>query len=391
METLPRLRMQKGRTKRILEDHPWVFSNELQQVPPLPPGTLVMVDAPGGEPLGMGYYNPHSLIAVRWLQRGASGVDGDWLEVRLKRAVAMRERRYAGEDCARLVFSEGDDLPGLVVDRYGDALVLQTQTAGMEAMRSRVETALRDLLNPRVLVRKDDGSARELEGLERKVELVPEGAADTADVNYLGLRLSVPLARGQKTGLFLDQRDNVRAFLGLMPPGARVLDAFCYLGVWGMTALKAGAASAQFVDASGEACEAVQRGLKANDLPDCDIHRGDALQVLEVLRAKGERFDAVILDPPAFARSRKHLTEALKAYRRINELAISLVAKGGMLVSCSCSHHVSREDFRGALAQAASRSKRRIRLLAFRGQAADHPVLLRFPEGEYLKCAILEM
>lgn len=391
MDNLPRLRLQKGRAKRLLEDHPWVFSNEIQRVPPLPPGSLVMVDGPGGEPLGMGTYNPHSLIAVRWLQRGASGVDGDWLEVRLKRAVAMRDRRYAGEDCARLVFSEGDDLPGLVVDRYGDALVLQTQTAGMEAMRPRVEEALRDLLNPRVLVRKDDTAARELEGLERRVELVPEDAAETVEVDYLGLRLSVPLAHGQKTGLFLDQRDNVRAFLDLLPPGARVLDAFCYLGVWGMAALKAGASSAQFVDASGEACEAVQAGLKTNGLPDCDIHKGDAPQVLETLRAQGQRFDAVILDPPAFARSKKHLPEALKAYRRLNELAISLVAKGGLLVSCSCSHHVSREDFRGVLAQAAARSKRRIRLLAFRGQAADHPVLLRFPEGEYLKCAILEM
>ena len=206
---------------------------------------------------------------------------------------------------------------------------------------------------------------------------------------YLGLELEVPLTRGQKTGLFLDQRDNVRAFLRHLKPGARVLDVFSYIGVWGMTALKAGAASAQFVDSSSSACEAVEEGLDRNGLPDCDIHRGDAPHVLQELRAQGLRFDAVVVDPPAFARSRKHLPEALKAYRRLNELAIPLVVEGGLLVSCSCSHHVSREDFRQALAQAASKTRRRARLLEFRGQSLDHPVLLNFPEGEYLKCAIL--
>jgi 23S rRNA (cytosine1962-C5)-methyltransferase len=239
-------------------------------------------------------------------------------------------------------------------------------------------------------VRKDDGATRALEGLGRSVAVRPEGAEATAEAEYLGLRLQIPLAEGQKTGLFLDQRDNVRAFLSRLPAGAKVLDVFCYLGVWGMAALKAGAASAEFVDASQEACEAVEEGLARNGLPESTIHRGDALQVLQALRAQGKKYDAVVVDPPAFARSKKHLPEALKAYRRLNELAMPLVARGGLLVTCSCSHHVARDEFREMLARASARS-RRARLLEFRGQAADHPVFLHFPEGEYLKCALLGM
>lgn len=390
-EKLPRLRLQKSREKRIRSGHPWVFSNELQPVPELPPGALVLVDDPAGEPLGLGYYNPHTLIAVRWLQRGAAPLAEDWLEARLAAAVARREVLYPGEQCARLVFGEADGLPGLVVDRYGDALVTQTLTAGMEVLRPRVEEALRALLRPRVLVRKDDSPMRELEGLARSADVDPEGAETEAPVRYLDLNLDVPLVEGQKTGLFLDQRENVRAFRGFAGPGMAVLDVFCYQGVWGMAALKAGTASCDFVDASLPACERLEKTLEANALPDCEIHNGDAFDVLATLRRGGRKFDAVVVDPPAFAKSKKHLPEALKGYQRLNELAIPLVKPGGLLVSCSCSHHVSREDFREVLRAAAARSRREATVLDFRGQAPDHPVLLSFPEGEYLKAAFLRL
>lgn len=388
-QELPRLSLRSGRLPRVRSGHPWVFSNELESVPKLEPGSLVEV-ACGAEVLGTGYFNPGSLIALRWLKRGGAPLEADWLERRLAAAVAARRDLYPGDDCARLVFSEGDGLPGLVVDRYGDALALQVHTAGMERLRPRVEAALRALLNPRVLARRDDAPVRELEGLPRTTSLDPEGAAPP-EATYLGLRFRPDLLGAQKTGLFLDQRENVRALLDLLPPGARVLDVFSYAGAWGLAALKAGAREVQFVDASRPACEAVEANLRLNGLPDCEIHCGDAFEVLGALRREGQEFDAVVVDPPAFAKSKKHLPEALQAYRRINRQAAALVKPGGLLAACSCSHHVSREEFREVLRDALAKAGREARLLAFRGAAADHPVLLNFPEGDYLKCAILRL
>lgn len=390
-DKLPRLRLQKDRLKRILSGHPWVFSNELQSVPELPPGTVVAVDAPGGEPLGWGYYNPHTLIAVRWLKRGAEALPEDWVERRVEAAVDRRETLYPGESCVRLLYGEADGLPGFVADRYADALVLQTSTAGAEALRERVEEALRSRLSSRLLVRKDDSPLREMEGLPRRVEHEPREEAPARRAEYLGLKLDVPLAEGQKTGLFLDQRENATAFLAHLRPGGSVLDVFCYLGVWGLAALKARAGAAEFVDDSRAACERVESALSLNGLPDCEIHNGDAFDVLPALRRAGRSFDAVVCDPPAFAKSKKHLPEAEKAYRRLNELALSLVKPGGLLVTCSCSYHMQREAFREIVAQAAARSRREAVLLESRGQAPDHPVMLSFPEGEYLKCLFVRV
>lgn len=388
---LPRLRLQKGREKRVRSGHPWIFSNELQAVPPLAPGIIVAVDDPGGEPMGLGYYNPHTLIAVRWLQRGGDELPERWVEERIERAVERRRALYPGEDCARLIFGEADGLPGLVADRYGSSLSVQVLTAGMERLRPRVEETLRSLIEPEVLVRRDDSPMREMEGLPRSVQVVPEGARAEAPVDYLGLELYVPLEEGQKTGLFLDQRENVKRFVSLLSPGAVVLDNFCYQGVWGMAALKAGAAACDFVDASMTACERVEAALRANGLRSSTVHNGDAFDVLTGLRRDGRRFDAVVCDPPAFAKSKKHLAEALKAYQRLNEMAMGLVKPGGLLVSCSCSHHVSREDFREVLRAAAVRSHREAQLLDFHGAAPDHPVVLSFPEGDYLKAAFLRV
>lgn len=388
---LPRLRLQKGRIRRVLSGHPWVFSNELQDVPDLPPGSLVAVDDPGGEPLGMGYFNPATLIAVRWLQRGREGLPEHWIEERVREAVARREALCPGESCIRLIYGEADGLPGVIADRYGDALVLQVSTAGAELMRSRVEGRLREACGPALLVRKDDSPMRDLEGLPRTVEVLPPGTEPSSHVHYLGLSLDVPLAEGQKTGLFLDQKENVKVFVKYVKKDATVLDVFCYLGVWGQAALKAGASSCEFVDASLQACERLDDSLKSNGLPDCEIHNGDAFDVLAALRREGKGFGAVVVDPPAFAKSKKHLPEAVKAYRRLNELAMALVEPGGLLVTCSCSYHLGREEFREILRESAARSKRQAVLLESRGQAPDHPVLLSFPEGEYLKVFFLRL
>ncbi len=387
---LPRLRLRKGRLKRVASGHPWVFSNELQEVPPLEPGALAVLDGPGGEPLGTGYFNPRTLIAFRWIARGADP-EPDWLERRVAAAVARRRALYPGEECVRLAFGEADGLPGLVADRYGDAVVLQCLTAGMERLRERAEAALRDAAAPRLLVRKDDSPARALEGLARAAGWEPAEERPVAEARYLGLRFRLDFEEAQKTGLFLDQRENVRALLARLSPGARLLDVFCYRGAWGLAALRAGAREVQFVDASAVACAAVEAALAENGLPESTIHRGDAFEVLSALRHGGEKFDAVVVDPPAFAKSRKHLAEALKAYGRLNALAMALVAPGGLLATCSCSHHVGREEFRELLRETAARAAREARLVEFRGHAPDHPVLLSFPEGDYLKCAIIRL
>lgn len=388
---LPRLRLKKSRLQRLYGGHPWVFSNELQEVPPLTPGTMVAVDGPGGEPFGRGMFNPRTLIAVRLLSRDPEELPEDWLERRIQAALEHRTALYPGEECLRLVFGEADGLPGLVVDRYGDALVVQCLTAGMETFRDRVAAFLRERLSPRVVVFRGDSPSRELEGLPRTSFRVPEAADPLAEVHYLGLHLEVDLLGGQKTGLFLDQRENVRRFLALLSPGARVLDVFAYRGVWGLSALRAGASLATFVEASRPACRAIEEGLSRNGLPPQEIHEGDAFDVLPRLRREGKAFDAVVLDPPAFAKSRKHLPEAEKAYRRLNELGFSLLRPGGLLVTCSCSHHVGREAFREIVAGAAARSRRRAQLLLAGGQAPDHPVLLAFPEGDYLKALFVRV
>lgn len=387
---LPHLRLKKGRDKRVRKGHPWVFSNELQDIPDLDPGGLAVLDDASGTLLGVGYFNPRTLIAFRWLQRGTDSLPDRWLEDRIAAACDSRRRLYPREDCWRAVFGEADGLPGLVVDRYGGALVVQSMTAGMEVFLPRVEEALVDLFDPDLLVFRNDGPMRELEGLPRAVD-VRRGAAGDVRAGYLGLALDVSLHEGQKTGLFLDQRENVKAFTGYLGPGASVLDVFCYLGAWGMSALKAGAASADFVDASLPACRRVESALRANGLPDCAIHNGDAFDVLHALRREGRTFDAVVVDPPAFAKARKHLPEAVRAYARLNEAAMALVAPGGLLVSCSCSHHLSRETLREILGDAAGRAGREGVLLEARGQAPDHPVLLGFPEGDYLKAFFLRL
>ncbi|MEJ2368173.1 MAG: class I SAM-dependent rRNA methyltransferase [Acidobacteriota bacterium] len=390
-DKLPRLRLKPPGMKRFHGGHPWVFSNELRDVPDLPPGTPALLDDPGGSTLCRGYFNPGTLISFRKLTRQGASLPKDWLEQRIAEAAQKREAVYGGEDCARLVFGEADGLPGLVVDRYGSILVVQILTAGMERLRPRIQEALRRLFDPEAIVAKDDAPVRELEGLPRLVGALPPEWNGKAQVSYLGLEFNLDLLEAQKTGLFLDQRENVDAFLRHVKPGEDVLDAFCYLGVWGMSALKAGARSAEFVDASARALGSVESQLAANGLPECLLRQGDALEILGALKRDGRTYGAVIVDPPAFAKSRKHLPQALKAYRRLNETAMALVKPGGLLVSCSCSYHLDRETFRNILSAAAVRAGRRGTLLDFRGQAGDHPVLLGFPEGDYLKCALIRL
>jgi 23S rRNA (cytosine1962-C5)-methyltransferase len=385
-EALPALRLKRNEDRRLHAGHLWVFSNEVdtQQTPltRFAAGDLVRVMAHNDRALGLAYVNPGSLISARLLGTWRRP-DVEWFTARIRVALALRERLYP-EPYYRLVYGESDGLPGLVVDRFGRHCVVQIGTAGMELLKPAIRAALLEVLECDGLVFKNDSAAREMEGLPRYVEVV-EGVFDaTLLVVEDGLKFSAPLTEGQKTGWFFDQAANRRALPKYVQPGARVLDAFSYLGAWAVRAARAGASEVLCVDSSEPALElAVQNGER-NGVR-VATRRGDAFDVLEALAVEGARFDVIVVDPPAFAKRRKDLPKALAAYKRLNQLAMNLLSSDGILVSCSCSYHVSAEDLQEAIAKAARAAGKHLQILESGGQAPDHPVHPAIPETRYLK------
>ena len=380
------LRLKRNEDRRLHAGHLWVFSNEVdtQQTPltRFAPGELVRVLAHNDKALGLAYVNPKSLISARLLGTWQMP-DIAWFAARIRTALALRERLY-GHPYYRLVYGESDALPGLIIDRYGSRCVVQLGTAGMEALRPVIQTALLDVLGCEAVLFKNDGGARELEGLPSYVEAgVGEGLGQGMVVED-GLEFGVPLAEGQKTGWFFDQAANRRALVKYIRPGARVLDVFSYVGAWGVRAARSGAAAVLCVDSSAAALElATDNG--ARNRVEIAVRKGDAFDVLEALAAEGMLFDVVIVDPPAFAKRRKDLPKALAAYKRLNQLALQVLNDDGILVSCSCSYHVSAEDLQDAIARAARATNKLVQIVEAGGQAPDHPVHPAIPETRYLK------
>ncbi len=381
------LRLKRGEERRIVAGHPWVFSNEVADSTPLRAfavGELVQIESHRGQFLGHAYVNPHALICARIVSRNASQpVDSALLEQRLRRALTLRERLYA-QPYYRLVFGESDGLPGLVLDRYGDVLVGQISTAGMQALRETVETAVRACLSPAALVWKNDSGARSLEALPQVVHVAYGEAPPELAVHESNVRFLAPLETGQKTGWFFDQRANRTRLRRFLPPGARVLDVCSYVGAWGLTALAAGAASACCIDASETAVAYAGRNAQRNGLQLRTL-RADAFEALAALKAQGERFDVVVLDPPAFIKRKKDIARGQAAYRKLNQLAMGVLAGEGLLVSCSCSYHLAPEALAGVLQAAARHAGRQVQILEAGGQSPDHPIHPAIPETRYLK------
>jgi 23S rRNA (cytosine1962-C5)-methyltransferase len=385
------IKLNKGEDKRVIAGHPWIFSNEVRSsLKGFEPGDLVRVEASNGRPLGVGFVNPHTLIAVRMLTTGPGELDPDFVGQRLTRALELRSRLYPASTTYRAVYGESDGLPGLIVDRYDAAVAVQILTAGMERKRDEVLAAILSNLDPHVVVLRNDSPYRKLEGLPIRKEIAHGRWTEPVSVHFSGIKLRVDLMEGQKTGLFLDQRDN----LDLLAPfsaNARVLDGFCYTGAWGLKAALTGASSVTAVDSSAQALGTAEINARENA---CENRWrgicGNALHVLDSLRDEPP-FDIVILDPPAFARRKDHLASAKNRYRSINMGAISLLAPGGILFSCSCSHHLDSYSFKQVLSEAVARSGRHAVLLATGGQAKDHPALLSARETEYLKCFVLKV
>ncbi|MBI5244878.1 MAG: class I SAM-dependent rRNA methyltransferase [Elusimicrobia bacterium] len=387
------LTLKPGEDDRLLGGHLWVFSNELKDVPKTEPGVLAEISTSKGRCLGLGFYNPHSLIAFRFLTRRPEAVDADFFHARLERALALRRSRLAGEDSFRLCFGESDALPGLVVDKYGDVLVAQALAAGMERRLPDILSALERLLHPKGIYLKNDHPSRALEGLPAETKTALGEVPKRVVIESGGLKYAVALGGGsQKTGFYFDQRDN-REFLGPFFKGRTVLDVFCFSGAFALAAARHGAARVLGLDSSAGAVDLARENARLNGLEKpCEFDEGDAGEVLEAFAAGGQpvKPDFILLDPPSFAHSRKHLPSALRAYAKLNALALRCLKSGGLLATSTCSHHVGREDFLGMLRAAALKAQKPCRLLALRGQAQDHPILLSMPETEYLHFALLE-
>ena len=395
-ESLPILKLKRGEERRIRQGHLWIFSNEVDTAnTPLKgfePGEVVAIHDARGKVLGTGYVNPHSLIAARLVSRDPRHpFDASLIVHRLKVALSLRQRIFETPHY-RLVFGESDGLPGLVVDRYGDVLVAQITTAGMERQKAAIVEALTKVVAPRAIVLRNDSAIRDLEGLERYVEAALGEMPETVEVIEHGARFVAPLGAGQKTGWFYDQHDN-RRDIGRWLRGARVLDVFSYVGGWGIQAVRQGAESVLCIDESPLAIDYVARNAEANGVADrVGVLREEAFAALKSLKAAGERFDAVIVDPPAFIKRKKDFRKGLDAYQRINALAMSLLERDGMLISCSCSHHLGRADLVQALNRAVRHlGGREMQILWQGGQAADHPVHPAIPETDYLKAVVCRL
>jgi 23S rRNA (cytosine1962-C5)-methyltransferase len=368
---------------RVQRGHPWVFRSDVVRDRGLGPGALVRVEGPQGRALGFAFYSSRSEIRLRMVERGLA-LSPAFLRERL--AAAIRWRDTVGAPACRLVHGEGDGLPALVVDRYGDVLVVQTLSQGMDRRKDEIVETLVDLLHPKGILERNDPKVRQLEGLESRVGRLHGEVPERVEVEENGVRFLADLYGGQKTGLFLDQRENHAA--ARTYARGRVLDAFTYDG--GFALQVAGVASEVLaVDVSAEALARVRANAERNGLTNVDTRDANVFDLLHEMDGKGERFDTVILDPPAFAKSKDAVEKARRGYKEINLRALRLLSPGGCLVTCSCSYHLHEEDFESILAAAAVDARATVTVVEKRRQARDHPVVLGVPETYYLKCFIL--
>jgi len=393
----PALYLKRGEDARLRAGHMWVFSNEIDvarsPLTAFEPGEICAIVDHHGKPIGVGYVNPASLIAARLVARGLEhALDRSLIVHRLNVALALRERLY-DEPYYRLVFGESDGLPGLTLDRFGDVLVGQITTAGMERLKDAITEAIVKVLKPRQLWWKNDSSMRTMEHLPEYADLGHgEYGGPPPLAREGGLDFEIDPVGGQKTGWFYDQRDN-RERLARLVAGKRVLDVFSYLGAWGLRAAAAGASEVVCVDASQSAVDAVARNAERNGLSDrVKAVRADAFDHLKALREARERYDVVILDPPAFVKRKKDFAEGRIAYRRLNELGMQVLARDGILATCSCSYHMPRAALLDTVQQGARHLDRQALSLIALQQGPDHPVHPAIPETDYLKgflCRVL--
>jgi 23S rRNA (cytosine1962-C5)-methyltransferase len=386
---MAKLILKPGREKSLLRRHPWVFSGAVAQVQGQPEsGATLAIRAADGRFMGWGAYSPKSQIVARvWSWREEAPLGVGLLRERLSQALAMRARLVAEGQPARLVHAESDGLPGVIVDRYGDTIVLQLSSAGAEVWRDTLAGLLLELTGAQRVYERSDAEVLALEGMQpRAGPLRGEAPSDPLEIEEAGVKFLLSIATGHKTGFYLDQREN-RALIRSLAGGATVLDCFCYTGGFALSALAGGAGHVTAVEASGEALALARRNAQLNTFAAdrCEWVEADVFQMLRRLRDQGRRFDLIVLDPPKFAPTAALAERAARGYKDINLLAFKLLAPGGLLATFSCSGGISRDLFQKIVAGAALDAGVDAQILRHLGAGLDHPVALSFPEGEYLK------
>lgn len=387
------LRLKKGEDRRIRNGHPWIFSNEIDaKTTPLKsfsPGQQVIVQAADNTMLGVAYINPHSLICARLFSTDINtNLDAAFFEHAIRRALATREKIF-NAPFYRLIFSEADQLPGLVIDRYNDIIVLQMNTAGIDQHKSTLVEALRSVLpDTKAIILRNDSSIRTQEGLDTYVETAYGSAPDTILLEENNVRFHAPLLKGQKTAWFYDHRMN-RLRLKDYVKDATVLDVFSYLGAFGVQAAVYGAKQVDCIEASAFACDFIKQNALENKVQDkVSIINDDAFDAMKTLIAAKKQYNVIILDPPAFIKRAKDKKEGLTAYLRLNELALKLLAPNGTLISCSCSMHLAMDELINTVQRAAQRTQYPVQILERGHQGPDHPLHPCIPESDYLKAVI---
>ncbi|MGB5309409.1 MAG: class I SAM-dependent rRNA methyltransferase [Arenicellales bacterium] len=376
--------------KRFKQGHPWIFSNELEKPDDRPDaGDIVALRQRDGTFLAYGFYHPHSLIAFRALTGNEQEPDQQFFSELLDQAIQLRNRVYPDSNARRLVHSESDGLPGLIVDQFDNVLSIQVNSAGMESNIELILNLLSEKLSPAVIVMRNDSSLRKLEGLQQYTGIWNSDNADEQEVRALiteyDINYEVDVIHGQKTGFFIDQRENRYAFRRFIEQGDRVLDAFCNDGGFALNAVVAGAAHVDAVDISESALARAEKNAGINQLSDkIQFNKADVMKWLPGLKPD-QLYDVVNVDPPAFASNRKSIPVARKAYRKLHGSAMQVLKSGGILSTACCSHHISEQDFLDSIQQAAVRNGRQCQMLFRGGPPADHPVLLAMPESGYLK------
>lgn len=382
--------LRRGREQRVLGGHPWVFRSDIDREDGAADGLPVRVLTSAGRFLAMAVYNPRSQISLRILSRRDEPIDATFIRGRVRRALDYR-RRFADLNSCRLIFAESDGLPAVIADKFGDVIVLQILCLGMERFKGDIVDALAQELSPRGIYERNDVPVRELEGLTQQTGLLFGEVPDRVEMQENGVRFLVDVKEGQKTGFFLDQKEN-RAAIAPFVSGMRVLDCFTHTGSFALHAAHYGAAEVTGVDISEHACACALENARLNGVEDrVRFECANAFDFLRAHQTAKEQYDVVILDPPAFTKTRSAVEGALRGYKEINLRGMKLTRDGGFFITCSCSQHVTPDLFRGMLLEAQKDAHVQLRQIEWRTQGRDHPILLASPETQYLKCGIFQV
>ena len=385
---MTKITLRKTRETRVRSGHPWLYASEIERVEGESAAGVAEVYSAKGTFLARALYNPASQIALRILTTHDEPIDADFFARRVRTAWEYRQR-FCDVNSCRAIYAEADFLPGLVVDKFGGVLVVQVLSLGMELWKRELTDILVEVIRPEGIYERNDVPVRRLEGMQETTGLLYGDVPDRVPMVENGIVYAVDVKHGQKTGFFLDQKEN-RAAIAPLCPGARVIDMFCHNGSFALNAAKYGAREVTGVDISEDALAVARENARANGL-DANFEAHNCFDLLRALSDQGEKYDLVILDPPAFTKTRQMTERALRGYKEINLRGMKLVPDGGFLVSCSCSQHVDDAAFTAMLNEAARDAKKKLRMVEFRTQAKDHPILPASPETKYLKCAILQV